>query len=93
MAQTNMTVQVQCIFPSKAQCTILSVPTNATFRDIRKQVENLFNGDGCVLVFNGIIADESMTLLGAEFQKHPHIIAMNAMVHAKSLELHLNKTQ
>ena len=57
MAQTNMTVQVQCIFPSKAQCTILSVPTNATFRDIRKQVENLFNGDGCVLVFNGIIAN------------------------------------
>ena len=93
MAQTYMTVQVQCLLRSKARYVILSVPTNATFRDIRKQVENLFNGDGCVLVFNGIIADESMTLLGAEFQKHPHIIAMNAMVHAKSLELHLNKTQ
>lgn len=93
MAQTNMTVQVQCILPSEARYTILSVPTNATFRNIRKQVEHLFNGDGCVLVFNGIIADESMTLLDAKFQKHPYIIAMNAMVHAKSLELHLNKTQ
>jgi|LakMenE01Jun11ns_1017448.scaffolds.fasta_scaffold9698423_3 hypothetical protein len=87
----TMIVQVTCVTP-EVQHVILSVPNDATFRDIRKKVNSILK-DEYVLVFNGVIAENDIKLIDAEFQKYPPIIAMNAMVHAKSLELHLNMTQ
>ena len=87
----TMIVQVTCVMP-EVRHLILSVPNDATFRDIRKKVNSILK-DEYVLVFNGVIAENDIKLIDAEFQKYPPIIAMNAMVHAKSLELHLNRTQ
>jgi hypothetical protein len=87
----DLVVQVTCVMP-KVRHLILSVPNDATFHVIRKKVNSILK-DEYVLVFNGVIAEYIMKLIDAEFQKYPPIIAMNAMVHAKSLELHLNKMQ
>lgn len=89
-SEPTMTVFVKCALPDGVCCVILGVSIESTFRNIRKMVEDRFNGDGCVLLMNGNIANGSQKLIDAEFQKYDAIIAINALEHARALERHLN---
>jgi hypothetical protein len=89
-ADPNLAVTVKCVLNEETRTRIINAPLDATFRFIRKSVGILFNGDGCVLLMNGNIVDDSQKLLDAEFQKYACIIAINAMDHAKSYERYMN---
>ena len=90
IAEPTMTVFVKCALPDGVCCVILGVSIESTFRDIRKMVEDRFNGDGCVLLMNSNIMNGTQKLIDAEFQKYDAIIAINALEHARALERHLN---
>jgi hypothetical protein len=85
-----LAVAVKCVLNNETRTRIIDAPPDATFRYVRKSVGILFNGDGCVLLMNGNIVDDSQKLLDAEFQKYACIIAINAMDHAKSFERYMN---